>query len=251
MLILRRLPFLVGLVFSHQQRLCTVQTQQHLNVITAGSSGLVGTELIKQMLEHEPIQHIYALSRKDLPFYHPKLEVIKHSELDIQDWDDTKPSPTLGFICLGTTLKQAGSKKALEKVDYELVCKVAQQMQVIGVKKLCVVSSLGASIHSLSHYLRCKGKMEMAIERLDFDQVVFVRPGPLVGLRELPRNDERITQAILRVLRPLMLGPLAKMIPIRASHVATAMQYSLFADSSKKVLILDSVSMRQLLKKYQ
>ncbi|WP_039958420.1 NAD(P)H-binding protein [Vibrio sinaloensis] len=228
-----------------------MHTQEHLNVITAGGSGLVGTELIKQMLEHEPIEHIYALSRKDLPFFHPKLEVIKHSDLDVHDWDDSKPVPTYGFICLGTTLKQAGSKKALESVDYELVCKVAQQMKVMGVKKLCVVSSLGASIHSFSHYLRCKGKMELALERLEFEQVVFVRPGPLVGLREQPRADERITQAILKVLRPLMLGPLAKMIPIRASHVATAMQFSLFSGSSKKVSVLDSVAMRKLLKKYQ
>ncbi len=116
-------------------------------MIIAGSSGLIGTELIKQMLDEQPIEHIYALSRQDLPFFHSKLEVIKNQTLDIHDWDDAKPVPLYGFICLGTTKKQAGSNEALEKIDYELVCKVAQQMKVIGVKRLCVVSSVGASIH--------------------------------------------------------------------------------------------------------
>ena len=219
--------------------------------MTAGSSGLVGTELIKQMLEQQPISHIYALSRKDLAFYHPKLQVIKNSQLEITQWEESNPTPDYGFICLGTTKKQAGSKQALEQIDYELVCKVAQQMQVVGVKRLCIVSSMGASVHSLSYYLRCKGKMEMAIERMGFEQVVFVRPGPLVGLREQPRTDERIIQATFKVLRPLMLGPLAKLIPIKAEHVSKAMLYSLFAHTSKKVEILDSVAMRKLLKRYQ
>jgi hypothetical protein len=93
--------------------------------------------------------------------------------------------------------------------------------------------------------------MEMAIERMGFEQVVFVRPGPLVGLREQPRTDERIIQATFKVLRPLMLGPLAKLIPIKAEHVSKAMLYSLFAHTSKKVEILDSVAMRKLLKRYQ
>ncbi|WP_334475240.1 NAD(P)H-binding protein [Vibrio sp. 16] len=220
-------------------------------VIIAGSSGLIGTELIKQMLDEQPIEHIYALSRQDLPFFHSKLEVIKNQTLDIHDWDDAKPVPLYGFICLGTTKKQAGSNEALEKIDYELVCKVAQQMKVIGVKRLCVVSSVGASIHSFSHYLRCKGKMEMAIERLEFEHVTFVRPGPLVGLREQPRTDERVVQAIATILRPIMIGPLAKLIPIKAGLVARAMQYSIFAHSNKKVQFLDSVLMRKLLKKYQ
>lgn len=203
------------------------------------------------MLEEQPIEHIYALSRKDLPFYHSKLEVIKNQDLDIRDWDESKATPRYGFICLGTTKQQAGSKEALEKVDYDLVCKVAQQMKVIGVKRLCVVSSLGASIRSLSHYLRCKGKMEMAIERLGFDHVTFVRPGPLVGLREQPRTDERIVQTVSAVLKPFMIGPLAKLIPIDASTVAQSMQYAIFAHSNKKIQYLDSVAMRDLIKQYQ
>ncbi|NRF16590.1 NAD(P)H-binding protein [Vibrio coralliilyticus] len=222
-----------------------------LVVMVAGATGLIGTELIKQMLEEDPVTRIYALSRRELPFFHPKLEVLQNKQLQVQEWDTDKPSPKYGFICLGTTIKQAGSKQELERIDYELVCYVAQTMKVLGVTHLAVVSSYGASVRSLSHYLRCKGKMEMAIERLGFEHITFVRPGPLVGLRDTPRTDEAIVQVVLKSLRPLMFGKLAKLIPIQASEVAKAMQYGILTKTDRKLQTLDSIQMRNLINKYQ
>ncbi|EEX30931.1 MULTISPECIES: NAD(P)H-binding protein [Vibrio] len=222
-----------------------------LVVMVAGATGLIGTELIKQMLEEDPVTRIYALSRRELPFFHPKLEVLQNKQLQVQEWDTDKPSPKYGFICLGTTIKQAGSKQELERVDYELVCDVAQTMKVLGVTHLAVVSSYGASVRSLSHYLRCKGKMEMAIERMGFEHITFVRPGPLVGLRDTPRTDEAIVQVVLKSLRPLMFGKLAKLIPIQASEVAKAMQYGILTKTDRKLQTLDSIQMRNLINKYQ
>lgn len=219
--------------------------------MVAGATGLIGTELIKQMLEEDPVTRIYALSRRELPFFHPKLEVLQNKQLQVQEWDADKPSPKYGFICLGTTIKQAGSKQELERVDYELVCDVAQTMKVLGVTHLAVVSSYGASVRSLSHYLRCKGKMEMAIERMGFEHITFVRPGPLVGLRDTPRTDEAIVQVVLKSLRPLMFGKLAKLIPIQASEVAKAMQYGILTKTDRKLQTLDSIQMRNLINKYQ
>ncbi|KLN65774.1 nucleoside-diphosphate sugar epimerase [Vibrio sp. VPAP30] len=228
-----------------------LENSNNITVIIAGSTGLIGNELIKQMLERDPIKHIYALTRRTLPFFHPKLEQLQHPELRIQEWVEEKPRPQFGFICLGTTLKQAGSKQALEKVDYQLVCDIAQEMKLLGVKQIAVVSSYGASARAFSHYLRCKGRMELTIERMGFERVVFVRSGPLKGLREQPRQDEVVVQTMLKVCQPLMIGPLAKLIPIDAADVALAMQYSLFSHSNKKLEILDTVAMRNLIKKYQ
>jgi len=220
-------------------------------IMIAGATGLIGTELVKQMLEAQPITHVYALSRSSIAFFHPKLEVIKNSQLQVKNWQAEKPSPKYGFICLGTTIKQAGSKQELERVDYHLVCEVAQTMKLLGVTHIAIASSYGASTHALSHYLRCKGKMEMAIERMGFEHITFVRPGPLVGLRYTPRKDEAVVQLVLKSVRPLMLGKLAKLIPIQASEVAKAMQYSLFSDSKYRIRTLDSIQMRNLINQYQ
>ncbi|MYM58408.1 NAD(P)H-binding protein [Vibrio sp. OCN044] len=220
-------------------------------IIIAGATGLIGTELVKQMLEAEPITHIYALSRRSLPFYHPKLEVIKDPQLQAKDWPSENPSPKYGFISLGTTIKQAGSKKELERIDYHLVCDVAQTMKRLGVTHIAIASSYGASTHAISHYLRCKGKMEMAIESMGFEHVTFVRPGPLVGLRDTPRKDEAVIQLVLKSIRPLMFGKLAKLVPIQASEVAKAMQYSVFSDYEHKIRTLDSIQIRNLINRYQ
>ena len=91
----------------------------------------------------------------------------------------------------------------------------------------------------------------MAIERLGFEHITFVRPGPLVGLRDTPRTDEAIVQVVLKSLRPLMFGKLAKLIPIQASEVAKAMQYGILTKTDRKLQTLDSIQMRNLINKYQ
>lgn len=194
-----------------------------LNAIIAGASGLVGSELLHQLLDHPRFNYIYALARRPLPFHSKKLHQIIDSQLRIIAWENDQPVPEYGFICLGTTKKKAGTKQELEAVDVDLVKNVAITMKNLGVKHLFVVSSLGASTYSPAHYLRCKGKMEQALTTLAFEHCVFVRPGPLKGERNQPRQDELVVQRIFDVLHPLMIGPLQHYLPIPAEDVAVSM----------------------------
>ncbi|SMY36027.1 NAD(P)H-binding protein [Photobacterium andalusiense] len=194
-----------------------------LNAIIAGASGLVGTELLHQLLDHPRFNHIYALTRQSLPFHSKKLHQIIDSQLRIIAWEDDQPVPEYGFICLGTTKKKAGTNQALEAIDVDLVKSVAITMKNLGVRHLIIVSSLGACKHSPSHYLRCKGKMEQALTALGFEHCVFVRPGPLKGERNTPRKDELAIQRIFETIHPIMLGPLKHFTPIPAEDVATSM----------------------------
>lgn len=193
--------------------------------IIAGASGLVGNELLKQLLQEPDISQVYALVRTPLHYVSPKLIQLQHQSLTIADWNNNVPVPDIGFICLGTTLKQAGSKAALAKVDYELVVKVAKEMRQIGVNRIAIISSLGASPSSLSHYLRCKGKMEQEILTLGFKLVVFMRPGPLAGHRTTKRKNELYVNRLLRLLDPFLFGYLANFRPIPAASVARVMLY--------------------------
>lgn len=80
--------------------------------IVAGGSGLVGHELMMLLLKEDAISQVHSLGRRPINLSHSKLKEHIHVDLAITKWDDKTPSPELGFICLGTTLKQAGSKKA-------------------------------------------------------------------------------------------------------------------------------------------
>ncbi|MGF1748106.1 NAD(P)H-binding protein [Vibrio cionasavignyae] len=223
---------------------------QHFNVMIAGASGLVGSKLLSLLEQTSHIQSIYALCRSPIDTPSDKTTTLLDGALRITDSDRLHPFPTLGFICLGTTLKQAGSKAALEKIDYELVCDVAQTMKMVGITHIAVVSSLGASPRSLSHYLKCKGRVEKRIKSMGFQRVVFVRPGPLAGRTKDIRPDETAVQSLFKVINPLMVGPLRKFAPISAESVAKAMLYSLINQDETPCAVYDSANMRDMLAKY-
>lgn len=120
------------------------------HTIIAGASGLVGTELLEQLLSFQSIASVTALVRQPLEITNNKLIQIQDAQLRVTEWDESHADPDLGFICLGTTKKQAGSKQALAHVDIELVTQVAHTMKMLGVKRIAVISSYGASLRSLS-----------------------------------------------------------------------------------------------------
>ncbi|MEZ8141777.1 nucleoside-diphosphate sugar epimerase [Enterovibrio norvegicus FF-33] len=193
------------------------------SVILAGATGLVGDELLHQLLGDQNVTHIHVVTRRPIALVSDKIIVHQSPDLSVTHWQPQWPVPLQGYISLGTTKQQAGSKKALEAVDYQLVVKVARMMAVMGVKHLAVVSSLFSHPWSPSHYLRCKGKMERAVSEMGFERFLIARPGPLLGERESPRKDEQMLQRFMPALSPFLAGPLADLEPVEAVRVARAM----------------------------
>ncbi|CAH0526126.1 NAD(P)H-binding protein [Vibrio hippocampi] len=190
--------------------------------IIAGATGLVGRHLLQQLDEANNVERLFILSRRAIEGT-VKGEQLVTNDLSVPDHDKTNMTADIGFICLGTTLKQAGSKQALREIDCDLVVKVAKSMREVGVSKVVVVSSLGASVNALSHYLKTKGEMELQLAELGFRQVIFARPGPLAGRQENIRADEVLVQRLLGFITPLLIGPLRNFKPIEAKDVASAM----------------------------
>lgn len=193
------------------------------SVIIAGATGLVGDELLHQLLGNPDVSHIHVVTRRPFALVSEKIVVHQSPDLSVTHWQPQWPVPIQGYIALGTTKKQAGSRQAREEVDYHLVVKVARMMAVVGVKHLAVVSSMLAHPWSPSHYLRCKGKMERALSEMGFERLLVARPGPLLGERETPRKDEQILQRLMPAFRPFLSGPLADFEPVEAVRVARAM----------------------------
>jgi uncharacterized protein YbjT (DUF2867 family) len=223
------------------------------SVIVAGATGLIGGHVMEQLLAEPSVQTVYALTRSQIkrqPASNKLIQII-NNDLDITQWDEGHPRPTLGVICLGTTIKQAGSKAALRKVDVELVTHVAQTMKFLGVKRVAVVSSYGASQTSYSHYLKCKGQMEQNLIRIRFKQLFIARPGPLLGNRTKPRSDEKFLQTLSPLFKPFMIGRLKNLRPIESESVAKTMLFKLFENNFKNVEISSSSEMLNFLAKYR
>ncbi|UJF17887.1 nucleoside-diphosphate sugar epimerase [Vibrio sp. SS-MA-C1-2] len=234
-----------------------------LSVVMTGVTGLVGSETLNQLLNHHQVSRVTTLSRRRLNIEHPKLQSYIDPNLVFPKWPnfesnlesylethlDTIAEATIGFIGLGTTIKQAGSKAKLREIDVDLVVNSAKQMKTIGVEHLIVVSCIGANANSFSHYLKCKGEMETQVESLNFKRVTFLQPGPLVGSREVTRKDEQFLQWIMKMITPLMIGRLRNYLPIKATTMTKAVLRLIEPSGRNGVTRLTSLDIRTLANK--
>jgi uncharacterized protein YbjT (DUF2867 family) len=190
--------------------------------VVFGASGLVGSALVKQLLDHPYYREVVAVNRRPLSFDNRNYtEVISDlSDLDKLDvWTKTDEV----YCCLGTTIKKAGSKANFAKVDLDLPVKIGEACQKAKIPHFLVVSSIGAKAQTGNFYLRTKGEMERAITAMDIAQKTMVRPSMLLGERKESRPSETVGKVIMKIIKPLMLGPLKKYRGIQAAAVAQSM----------------------------
>lgn len=126
-------------------------------------------------------------------------------------------------VCLGTTIKAAGSQAAFRAVDHDLVLDVAKRAVDAGAEDCLLVSAMGADPDSRVFYSRVKGEAEDALRALPWRTLAILRPSLLAGDRQEIRRGERAALALSRVVAPLMVGPFAHYRPIPAATVAEAM----------------------------
>ena len=182
-----------------------------------GSTGLVGSQLLQQLLASPCYTKVVSLSRRQLDFSHPKL--ISH----IIDFENLTHHVELFkgdvfFSCLGTTLKQAGSVAAQRKVDFEYQFICAQMAANNAVPHYCLVSSSGANAHSMSRYLKIKGELEQQVKQLGFARLSILQPSLLVGERSELRVAEKFGEVVLPLLT--RFGILKRYRPITGEQVA-------------------------------
>jgi uncharacterized protein YbjT (DUF2867 family) len=210
--------------------------------LLVGASGLVGRELLAQLLDggvtvHAPLRRAVA----DLPgsaLLHPMLIDFAHPP--------ALPQVDALYIALGTTIKVAGSEAAFRAVDFDAVLSIAKAARGAGVKRCAVISALGADGQSSVFYNRVKGEMEAAMSTLGFDRLVIARPSLLGGARkalnQTPRWGEQLS---LKLLAPVSgLIPLAWR-PIQAAVVARALLRTL-PNAGPAVQVLESAQLQTL-----
>lgn len=190
--------------------------------LLAGATGLIGSQLLPLLLASERYSQVIVVGRRALPVQHPKLKQVV-TELDkLPDVRQQLIADDV-YCCLGTTRRQAGSKAAFYRVDYEYVVTLAAVAAGNFASQFMVVSSLGADAEARVYYSRVKGEMEAAVRASAFRAIHIFRPSLLLGPRAQPRLGERLSAAVLGAARPLLRGPLRKYRPVPAAAVAAAM----------------------------
>lgn len=197
-------------------------TKSIKSVIVIGATGLVGSELLKQLNQLEVCEKITAVVRHEDAQLRT-LEKVQQFRLDdfllLNDEDVNGYSHA--FSCLGTTLKKAGSKEKFYNIDYEINAHFADLFESTSTHYL-LISAMGANADSKFFYNKVKGKLENYIQDLKLEHVSIVRPSLLLGDRSEQRTLEDMTQKLYQKLSHFVPNTF-KYKPVTAAQVARTM----------------------------
>lgn len=189
--------------------------------LIAGATGLIGSELAQLLQASSYYQKIYLLVRREVATEDKKIETL------VLDYDEFKaedlPRIQDVYCCLGTTMKNAGSKAAFRKVDYHYPLKLAELCRKNGAEQYMLVSSMGANKDSRFFYNQVKGETEEALAGVGYPALHIFRPSILLGDRKEKRVGEKIAQKVMQAVSPLLVAKLRNYRPIYGKTVAEAM----------------------------
>ena len=191
-----------------------------IDAIMIGGSGLVGKKAAARLAVRDDVRLLSFVRRVPHAGYERQLsfEGLLHDgreALGIERAD-------VAVSCLGTTMRQAGSRGAFRRVDYDYVYAFAQAALRLGARQFILVSSVGATRSTSNYYLSVKAEIEAAIAKLGFERFDVIRPGLLLGTRRELRLAERLASYAMPLLHPFLRGPNARYRATRADAVARA-----------------------------
>jgi uncharacterized protein YbjT (DUF2867 family) len=195
--------------------------------LIAGSTGLIGRQLLQLLIESPLYEKVIAITRQDL-VAHPKLVQVKIEFGSITENSGMLKADDV-FCCLGTTIAKAGSKEKFRQVDFYYPYLLAKTMHATGAKQYLIVTALGANKSSSIFYNEVKGEVEEAVSAVGFDAVHIFRPSLLLGHRQEKRSGEDTAKLFYKIFGFVIPQ---KYKAISSLKVANAMLY--FATQNKK-----------------
>ncbi|MFM6904642.1 MAG: NAD(P)H-binding protein [Acinetobacter tjernbergiae] len=190
--------------------------------IVIGATGLVGEALVDKLQQSNDFNLITVVVRKNSD----KLKSYsKVSQLILEDFlllnDEDVSAYTHAFSCLGSTIKQAGSKDAFYAIDYEINAHFADLIQDKNIH-LLVVSALGANANSPVFYNKVKGELENYLKSLSIYKLSIFQPSLLIGKRSEVRVLEDMAQTVFKFVEKTWTKPF-KYKPVTAEQLAHTM----------------------------
>lgn len=192
--------------------------------IIIGTTGLIGSALLDQLLADDYFDSIISLGRRTIENHHSKLQQFVVNFENHKELEHYISGAEVVFCAVGTTqAKTNGDEEAYKKVDYDIPVNAATAAAKTGVYGFILVSAIGADADSNNFYLKLKGVTESAVCKQAIPQVAILRPSLLLGKRNESRLGESIAQVVMPVFSPLFFGSTKKYKPIKAETVAKAM----------------------------
>ncbi|CAI4215507.1 unnamed protein product [Parascedosporium putredinis] len=173
--------------------------------VEVGTTGLVGSHILKTLLAHPAFSTVHAYSRRPLANASPKLQSVTNTDSDA--WPASFPAgASIFFSALGTTKAQAGGIENQRKIDLDLNLSLAK-------------AAKDAGPHGLP---RMKGELVDGVKALGFKHTVILNPGLILGTREDSRPLEAVARTIAGFLGGISGGALTNSWAQDADTIAKA-----------------------------
>ncbi len=195
-----------------------------MKVLLIGATGATGTFVLRYLLDDQRVDEVVLFVRKPTGMKNAKLTEILTSFDRLNEYQSHMQSH-VAISCLGTTLKQAGSKEAQWVVDYDYQLQFAQLAQQNQVSHFILLSSLGASANSKMFYSRMKGALEDAVKELAFQRLDVLQPSLLIR----PNSDrfgEWLSEKVLKLFNNI--GLLKAYQPIKVEDLGWVIEQLAF-----------------------
>ena len=167
--------------------------------IVAGTTGLIGSQLLELILKDDYYSEVVALSRKPFQISNPKFKNLVVEFDKLHEYSDQLRGNDV-YCCMGTTIKVAGSKEAFYKVDHDYPVSLASITKSQGASQYLIITAMGASKTSSIFYNRVKGEVQEDLLKIGFESTHFFQPSMLSGPRIEKRRGEEMGQAFMRGL---------------------------------------------------
>ncbi len=195
--------------------------------LVLGSTGLVGSLLLEELLKDDIYKNIILIARRSCGIQDAKIQEIVTDFSNYDFMQQVIPVDTI-FSCLGTTKKRTPNLAEYRKIEIEIPQTIAQRCLLKGrLNAIHIVSAIGANATSYNFYSKIKGEMEAAISALEIPRTFIYRPALILGNR---RNDNRFLEKMGAKLAPIMDSLLSKKMikyhSIPAQDIARSMLYN-------------------------
>ena len=191
-------------------------------VVIIGATGLIGSALLKQLIQASEVSEIRIFVRRSLPNLPEKVKQIVTDFLDLSLLKEEVIGDVI-YCCVGTTRKKTPDLKDYRNIDFGINIGMAKLGKENGIPTVHLISAIGASTSSRIFYSKLKGEIEEAMKELKFDNCYIYQPSILIGARTESRPMEYLSQKLCPFFDLFMLGSLKDYHSISATSIAKFM----------------------------
>ncbi len=215
-----------------------------MKIIITGSTGTVGSELVKEAVADNDITEVILLARNPSETKHPKIrEVIHKNFLDYSGLENIFRETDACLWCLGISQTKV-SKEDYFIITYDYAVAAAKAMLAANPAiTFLFLSGQGAdsSEKSSIRFAKVKGQTENALRAMNFRKLIIFRPG---GINPVTKSKNASINKKFEFLLIKLMKVIVPWTVVDTDVLAKAMLKSIKQDNGQ--VILSHKMIRQL-----